>query len=252
MVGRALALVMLTGCRLWFDPLAPIDATEADSALIDGPPIDAVPLPTTVVDFTDSVLSTNNNSVYTFMGMNVGGAAANRLVVVSVLSNSPIDITSVVVSGTPFTRAVMYDPAGASAVVAIYYAVFPTGATADVVVTVAGGASRCAVGLYRVLFQGTPVPTAVTTATDWLGASQVTVSRPAHGAGIWMAQRINNNSAFSVTLDGAPALADANGTFGAANFNWQYGNTKPTVDGISTYAADFGADRGLVIAAYFR
>jgi len=249
--------VLLAGCRIYFDPLVPDDAggdgvVTGDTVLIDAM-TDAPPPPPTQVSFVDSAASTNNTIVYAFNDMAIGAAAANRLIVVTVASNSPIDIVSVVVGPATATRAVKYPMAGPSGVSAIYYALVPIGVTANVVVTVSGGgASRCAVGLYRVMFESQSTPTAVTAATGWTGASSTDVARVGNGVGIWMGQRDNNNAAFALTLDGATPPADASGTFSSANFYWQYGSTTPATGGTSTYAANFGANSGAVIAAYFR
>ena len=78
------------------------------------------------------------------------------------------------------------------------------------------------------------------------------MARIGNGVGIWIGQRDNNNAAFALTLDGVTPPADASGTFSSANFYWQYGRTSPLTDGTSTYAANFGANTGAVIAAYFR
>lgn len=112
-------------------------------------------------------------------------------------------------------------------------------------------ASARAIAVYRVLSRLQMAPTSVSGTTSWVGASSMQVPRLADGVGIWMGQR-DGTTAFTPTIDGVPPVADASGLFASANFYWTYGSVTPTTDGTSEYAADFGADNGIVIAAYFR
>ncbi|GEM_PF-6316814 len=247
-----LAVTALGACRIHFDPVeeAAGDATLADTAADMA--VDTLVLPPTSVTFEDNALSTANATVYTFTNIAFGPASVDRLLVLAVLSNSPNDITSITIGATTATRAVMYNPAGDSAVSAIYYAPFPTGTTGTVVVNVsAGGATRCAIGVYRVEYRLQTAPTSVSGTTSWVGASSVQVPRLADGVGIWMGQR-DGTTAFTPTIDNIAPVSDGAGLFGSANFYWTYGSVTPTTDGMSSYAADFGADNGIVIAAYFR
>ena len=237
------------GCRLRFDPSSTQDGGVDGGVSADTAPVDSAPLAPTTVMLTDSAASTNNSAVYTFNAMSIGAAAPNRLVVVAALSNSPVDVSGITVGGLAATRLIVYSQGGISA---IYSALVPLGTTADIAVSLANGASRCAIGVYSVLYQGGVTPTAMTSPVGWTGSSSTTVARLADGAGIWIGQRDNNNSAFTLTLDGVAPPADAAGTFSSANFYWQYGHTTPVADGTSTYAVDFGANTGAVIAAYFR
>lgn len=98
--------------------------------------------------FTGSVSSASDLTAYTFTGRNIGPASASRLVVVTAMlrSTSSNSFSGITVGGIALTPIIAQNAAQTN--VGIYAGLVPTGTTADVVVTMTGGALRCVIGVY--------------------------------------------------------------------------------------------------------
>lgn len=102
--------------------------------------------------FTDRVYSTSN---FTFTGVSIGTADANRIIVLVVggysnaASGALGTLSSVTVGGNTATQ-IITQAIGTLTTASIYAIAVPTGTTADIVVA-HGGATTCGVGVYRMI-----------------------------------------------------------------------------------------------------
>lgn len=121
-------------------------------------------------------------SSYTFPGVNIGPASFDRVVVAAfgARATDSRTITSVLIGGI---AAIPAQDTGSGHKAAIYYALVPSGTTADVTVNFSGGMVRCALAVWTIT--GVPGLTAVTQAgSDSGNPSSVTVTVPADGVTI--------------------------------------------------------------------
>jgi len=203
------------------------------------------------ISFTDSAQSTNNNTSYTFSNLSVGTAATNRVVAVTIYSQSASAVSTVTIGGISATKAVEIYYTDAASVVAIYYAVVPTGTTASVVVNLADQAGRCAVGVYRIIpgYSSTPVSTVSGQATQSVSEFEVT-----GGASVYLFIE-NANTAYTPTRNTVSLTTDASSTFGGPKLV-KYGNYPVTGDpnaGInSTYASGTGSNNCAIIVSHWK
>jgi len=104
-----------------------------------------------LVDLQESTLDAAS---YTYATVNIGSAAANRVVVVGVVlydgGGSPNAITALTIGGNPATQAANTGSVGTGRTAAMYYLVVAAGATAAVVVTAAAAATSCAIAVWAI------------------------------------------------------------------------------------------------------
>jgi hypothetical protein len=170
-----LVLVALAGCgRLGFgtsqqsDASAQVDDGDLDPDAIgptDDASIDAPPPPAATINFISSASATNNAATYTFNDIDIGAAAADRIVVVcAFLGGGAItQITSITVGGVALTLTGRVTD-GVSGSWAFGYGALPTGAAATITVTSAN-AGRAAIAVYKVTATST-IPTDTQTDVD--------------------------------------------------------------------------------------
>ncbi len=96
------------------------------------------------VSFASSAVSAANQTTYTFSGLALGAAAANRKIVVAATANTET-VSTITVAGISATLQVAEEP---NFVSEIWLAAVPTGTTGDVVVTWTGAVFRCGVGVW--------------------------------------------------------------------------------------------------------
>ena len=152
--------------------------------------------------FTDSAVSTANETTYTFSSQDFGEAAANRYIVVTAggYDTSNETVSSITIGGVTATIAVQVT--GNSVTAAIAIAKVPTGATGDVVVTFSGNMENAGIGVYRLV--NLQSATATDTGTDIAESSNALaddLTIPADGCGIGYAyiQSSNTDRTFSWT-----------------------------------------------------
>lgn len=126
--------------------------------------------------------ATGNGSdltTYTFTAHAIGAAASNRKVVVAATGRmgSGIQVSSLTVGGVSATSAVSSGSGTSHS--SIWVVDFPTGTTADIVVTFSGGAARCAVAVWAMYGAGSSTPTA--TATDTTSPFSQSLTTPVGG-----------------------------------------------------------------------
>lgn len=113
-----------------------------------------------VVTYVSTATDTSNGAIYTFTGQNIGTPAADRYLVVEVGgSGGTTTLSGVTVGGTPMTIHVQSNNAtGCSAICGLLY---PSGSTADIVVTFSGSKNRAGIGVHTLnkLQSTTPVHT---------------------------------------------------------------------------------------------
>jgi hypothetical protein len=127
------------------------------------------------VDFLESASDTNDLTEYTFAGVSLGTASADRLIVVGIAARSvsSTTISSVTIGGVTATVATSGSGAGSKA--AIAYATVPTGATGDIVVTFSGAHVRCGIGVWRITGAST-TPTDTFTSVTVVRSGTVTIA----------------------------------------------------------------------------
>ncbi len=134
-------------------------------------------------------------STYTFSGVSIGAADANRYVVVGLALRAAGNrtISSVTIGGVTATSAVDLDgdAGGNTTRAALFIAAVPTGTTADVVMTLSGSAARAAVVAWRLVNAN---PTANDTDTSSSDPSGSTLNIPAGGVGIGFGASHNGTS----------------------------------------------------------
>jgi hypothetical protein len=116
------------------------------------------------VTYITSARSGSNTFTYTFAGTAIGTASADRLVVVTAainqLASGSYFINAISIGGTAATIAVR---SASSTNCAIAYLLVPSGTTADIVVSLAGGGTpgRCQISVFNVTGWNTQAPTSV-------------------------------------------------------------------------------------------
>lgn len=103
------------------------------------------------LSFTDSAVDATNLTTYTFTAKNIGAAASNRKVVIGVfgITGGSTAVSSLTVGGVSAGQVVAsYTSGSAEGTGALWIADVPSGTTGDVVVTFAGGALSCGIGVW--------------------------------------------------------------------------------------------------------
>lgn len=118
-----------------------------------------------------SAVSTADASSYTFSAVGIGTASSDRTVIVAAFSRnsgSTASISSVTVGGSAATKqsSANYNVAGGSSVCGLYTIPYPTGTTADIVVTLPSSYARAGVAAYAVYGLASVVPSATASATN--------------------------------------------------------------------------------------
>lgn len=159
-----------------------------------------VPVGTASIFDLSYLTATHDNvdrTTYTFSSQSLGTADSNRYIVVGVgfvSSTETQSISSVTVGGvsasslTSFTEE---DEGTWSSCAQIWIAAVPTGTTGDVVVTLNGTASVCAIGLWRLI---TDNITPVATNTDTADSITVNVNTQNGGGVVAIAQCRNGST----------------------------------------------------------
>lgn len=124
-----------------------------------------------VVSYIGSNSSPNNNTAYTFTAQNIGTASSDRIVVVGTTSNgNSLGISGITLGGSAMTK--IAEGSNSNHFATLYYLAYPTGATADIVVTWGDGKLRCGIVVYTI----TKALSATPTHSNSAGASSTIVS----------------------------------------------------------------------------
>lgn len=97
------------------------------------------------VSYRASYSSTTDATSYTFSAADIGSATNRSLVVITLHYANNVGVTSVTIGGVSATSV---RQVGAGLMTNIFSAAGVTGATGDIVITLAGTAARCLVGVY--------------------------------------------------------------------------------------------------------
>lgn len=109
------------------------------------------------VTYNNSYSSTTNASSYTFSASAIGTADSTRLVVVVAHTNNlSASVSSMTIGGISATSAVS---AGSAQLVSIWYAIVPTGTTADIVLTLGATSNNAVIGVYSLYHIVSTTPT---------------------------------------------------------------------------------------------
>jgi hypothetical protein len=153
------------------------------------------------VSFVDSEVNANDLTTYTFSGVVLGAAAADRRIVVGVGHRGTLarTIVSVTIGGIA-ADAIVQVVSGASDLnrVALFWAAVPTGTTGDVVVTLSGSAVRLGICAWALMGAASVVDTGsaiVDPATD-------TINVPLRGGIVGYAFATDTGVARTVTWTG--------------------------------------------------
>lgn len=150
-----------------------------------------------------SLLASSTSGVATFSGVNIGAAASNRIVIVTVGASKSSGtwsgtIASVTINGNAATQANAVSNSASTN--GVYYLNVPSGTTATIVVNLPSGADSngIAIGIYRAvgLASATPTATATATASGAVGAS---LTIPSNGYGVGSAHHGSIAQAYSWT-----------------------------------------------------
>jgi hypothetical protein len=151
-------------------------------------------------------------TTHTFAAMPLGSAAADRTILVCVVTQSPI--SSVTVAGVAATKDIEHaGPSGTRAF--LWRATVPTGTNGDVVVVIGSSSTRCGVGLYRiggavtVASTGLADPAALTVAA---GDFAVACAYSTSASATWTGGTRDYILSFSDYHTGASATAASAGT----------------------------------------
>lgn len=160
--------------------------------------------------FIGSAYNAANQTSYTYSGVSLGAASASRRIIVGVVAgdNGDFDLSSVTVGG--FAASAMgyrkFDSGGLWQVCALYVIDWPSGTTADVVVTANTGISYTDIAIYRAIMpSASPGSVNSGTATGTTDASS-TVVVPAGGFAIGVYGHWGSTNA--VTWTGLTEVAD--------------------------------------------
>lgn len=119
------------------------------------------------LQYITNVSSASDLTTYTFSSTSIGTAASDRYIIVSasLRSSAVRTFSSVTLGGSAMAQLVATD--GAQTCIGIWGLHYPTGTTADIAVTMSGGAGRCATGVWAVygLNSLTPIDTSTSSAS---------------------------------------------------------------------------------------
>lgn len=151
------------------------------------------------VSFEASAVQYANQSSYTFSGVAIGTAAADRTVVVAVMHGGGNTTPSVTIGGTGAAIAANGSGSGTSEGVSIYYLDVAAGATANIVVNFSSTEYGCAIGVWAMYgADSAPHDSDTSLIGDPASAS---IDVPAGGAAFAAVcnRRIGNNNTYSWT-----------------------------------------------------
>ena len=180
--------------------------------------------------FIGNTIDSGIGPTYTFSGHAIGTAADNRQVVVAVVSgsNASRTINSVSVGGTALTE-IIEALGGTVLPIALYAGAIPTGATADIVVTMSGSEDALQVGVWA-MYGAAVGASATATNEDTPPAAAIAI--PGGGVAIGAS---NNVGTAGVTWTGATERYDEQVETGGGNVwgsgadNTTGGGTTPTI-----------------------
>jgi len=135
-----------------------------------------------VVSFESSAVDGNSATIYTFSGVALGAAAADRYIIAGVSGDSAGDttITTVTIGGVAATE--LMDGSNSQANMGFFIAAVPTGTTGDVVVTFSGSKARAGCACWRATGLASPTPHATLQDTTLSGAVlSGTINVPSNG-----------------------------------------------------------------------
>ena len=160
--------------------------------------------------YRESRLNATNQNDYTFSAVNIGTAAADRLVVVAATVIDPPGTQSCTIGGNPATL-VVEDTAQSGVSVAIYSLVVTTGTTADITIDHPGGqsASSAAISVYSLYPASTTPVDSVNNSGDSVGsitASDVAVSAGGMTIAVAGGKDSTANAALTPAWTGADAI----------------------------------------------
>lgn len=112
---------------------------------------------------TDATSSAGSVATYTFTGRSIGAAAGDRVVIVAVSTarSSAIGartINSVTLTGNAMTPTNTPLQLGSQVTMGLFYLAFPTGTTADIVVTLSNSNAGCAIDVWSMTGQSSNTP----------------------------------------------------------------------------------------------
>jgi hypothetical protein len=133
------------------------------------------------ISYLQSANDTANRSTYAFLNQNIGAAAADRYIVISIgtVGNYHPSVTVAGVSAPLVIREVTYIGFGGDLRVGIYIAAVPSGATGTITANYARSIDSCSYAAWRVT--GLLSPTAFDTASDISTGGSVDVNVPNGG-----------------------------------------------------------------------
>ena len=115
--------------------------------------------------------SSGNAASYSFTGIAIGAAAGDRVVAVSATTNAGFFPTSCTINGAAMTKASTGNLASA-----VFYAAFPSGTTANFVVTMNASAGQCNLRTFRITGQTSTTPLGTNVSARKTPFSPTTVS----------------------------------------------------------------------------
>ena len=205
------------------------------------------------VTYIDYVPSSTDGSSYTFSAEPIGATADNRVIVVTVHGerngSGSYPITGVTLDGNTMTEVIQDGTTGKPTNAGIYMLAWPTGTTAEFIVTWPATQLRCAIGIYQLsgvvapVVYGTPVSDAGTTAN-------LSVTLSAQPVGVAFIAANSNDTGGSAGLSG-DIVEDFAGT--VEGMSIAHGNYETTIveDVTVTESDGAGADRALCLAAFW-
>lgn len=157
---------------------ASLNLNDADVRSLAGRPTGAISLndlrgkgSNVSVAYVSGGGSTGNAASYTFNTVSIGAAAADRVVAVSVSTNSGFFPTSCTINGSAMTKASTGNISSA-----LFYADFPSGTTANFVVTMNTTAGQCNLRTFRITGQTSTTPLGTNVSARKTPFSPTTVS----------------------------------------------------------------------------
>ncbi len=189
-------------------------------------------------------LDETDRTTYTFSGLAIGAASANRKVLVSIWTRSgvgtPATVSTVTIGGVAAT-VLKSGPLNTFQNLAFAIADVPTGTTGDVVVTFGSGVTSCAVAVYRLIGATGTVSTEYTDIAD---PFTVSADIPAGGAafGIFSPNVADASTMTNLTKDvsgglvvGDGSYAFASATFAAAQTGLSIGFTQAVTNSAASF-----------------
>ena len=169
-------------------------------------------------DFLQNSASGTDTDVYTFATQNLGTAAANRYILVSVAARTLAGsaLSSITVAGETASLAVNHAP-GNGSIAAIGVAAVPSGTTGDIVLTFNGTMRRAGYAAYRITGLSSVTPNSTDTGSS--DPDTLTVTVPDPGFAVAIASDATDGSA-TYTWSGLGVFEDFDAVLEAANANY--------------------------------